>query len=206
MKKVFKSVSTQLFHHGIKGQKWGVRRYQNPDGSLTEEGRQRYSSGSGRRVFISGSSKTQTEDSPYYRKELNKELVDYVDSLLRDNADIIVGDAPGIDRQIQDYLNSKDYANVYVYGPGANLRYLANDKWSKNPIPAPEFEEGSKEWLAKKDLAMEKASTEGLAVILDEGAAATRKNVERLIENNKDVKIYELSKYGIDYDKWVDHV
>ena len=31
-----------LYHHGIPGQKWGVRRYQNPDGSLTSEGRQRY--------------------------------------------------------------------------------------------------------------------------------------------------------------------
>lgn len=31
-----------LKHHGIKGQKWGIRRYQNPDGSLTEEGRRRY--------------------------------------------------------------------------------------------------------------------------------------------------------------------
>ena len=30
-----------LAHHGIKGQKWGVRRYQNPDGSLTEEGKRR---------------------------------------------------------------------------------------------------------------------------------------------------------------------
>lgn len=29
-------------HHGILGQKWGVRRYQNSDGSLTEEGRKRY--------------------------------------------------------------------------------------------------------------------------------------------------------------------
>ncbi len=28
-------------HHGIKGQKWGVRRFQNPDGTLTELGRQR---------------------------------------------------------------------------------------------------------------------------------------------------------------------
>lgn len=34
--------SNYLAHHGIKGQKWGIRRYQNPDGSYTEEGRARY--------------------------------------------------------------------------------------------------------------------------------------------------------------------
>lgn len=31
-----------LAHHGIKGQKWGVRRYQNPDGTLTEQGKIHY--------------------------------------------------------------------------------------------------------------------------------------------------------------------
>ena len=31
-----------LCHHGIKGMKWGVRRYQNPDGSLTSAGKKRY--------------------------------------------------------------------------------------------------------------------------------------------------------------------
>ena len=115
---------------------------------------------------------------------------------------VVVGDAPGVDRQVQDYLKKKKYSNVEVYGPGKQVRYSANKKWKTNPIDAPEFEVGSKEWLAKKDIAMTKVSDLGLAVVLDEGAKATRKNVERLIEQNKDVKVYELSKNGKKYDKW----
>ena len=40
-------VSDELYHHGIKGQKWGIRRYQNEDGSLTPAGRERYGKGLG---------------------------------------------------------------------------------------------------------------------------------------------------------------
>ena len=36
---------SDLRHHGIKGQKWGVRRFQNADGSLTSAGRKRYGDG-----------------------------------------------------------------------------------------------------------------------------------------------------------------
>lgn len=32
----------ELYHHGVKGMKWGVRRYQNKDGSLTSAGKKRY--------------------------------------------------------------------------------------------------------------------------------------------------------------------
>lgn len=35
----------QLKHHGVKGQKWGVRRYQNKDGTLTSEGKKHYGKG-----------------------------------------------------------------------------------------------------------------------------------------------------------------
>jgi hypothetical protein len=30
---------TELYHHGIKGQRWGVRRFQNYDGTLTAKGK-----------------------------------------------------------------------------------------------------------------------------------------------------------------------
>ena len=32
----------ELYHHGVKGMKWGIRRYQNKDGTLTNRGKSRY--------------------------------------------------------------------------------------------------------------------------------------------------------------------
>lgn len=153
-------------------------------------------------VFVSGSSKTQDETSGYYRKDLPKDIQKQLDAHMHKGNRIIVGDAPGIDRQVQDYLNSKKYQNVEVYGPGKEVRYTANSKWKTNPIDDPDHEPGSKEWLAKKDIAMTEAADEGLAIVLDEGAKATRKNVQRLSDSGKSVKVYSLNQDG--NDSWED--
>ena len=50
--------TSELSHHGILGQKWGIRRYQNKDGSLTSAGKKRYES----------SLRTMWEENSKYRK------------------------------------------------------------------------------------------------------------------------------------------
>lgn len=50
--------SNYLAHYGILGMKWGVRRYQNADGSLTTEGKERYGSGGNVGETISKKAKT----------------------------------------------------------------------------------------------------------------------------------------------------
>lgn len=54
-----------ISHHGIKGQKWGLRRYQNSDGTLTEEGKRHYAKSFEKRPL------TKREDK--YSKTLQNE-------------------------------------------------------------------------------------------------------------------------------------
>lgn len=189
-------MDSDLLHYGRKGMKWGVRN--GPPYPLHPEQLSSAEKKARRSVFISGSSKTQFEDSGYYRKELPKAIQNKIDDYIKDHAHIIVGDAPGIDRQVQDYLNEKGYDAVEIYGPGKQVRYAANDKWKTNPVDAPEFEEMSPEWLRKKDIAMTNDATEGLAVVLDNGAQATRNNVARLREQGKQAEVFILGKDGED--------
>lgn len=53
--------SDELYHYGILGQKWGVRRYQNSDGTLTAEGKKHYSI-SDTLVSIKNTSKKRAEE------------------------------------------------------------------------------------------------------------------------------------------------
>lgn len=54
-----------LCHHGIKGMKWGVRRYQNKDGSLTEEGKLRLNLKNVDNTFSKGLVVSRVSTKPY---------------------------------------------------------------------------------------------------------------------------------------------
>lgn len=59
----------ELKHHGIKGQKWGIRRYEGSDGKLTPAGKARYGS-----RYDNGGSKYESTKSAYKqaKKDYNK--------------------------------------------------------------------------------------------------------------------------------------
>ena len=176
--------------------------FENKTNKLKEKIKQKHDT-----VFISGSSKTQDKTSNYYRKQLPKDIRNEIDGYIKKGDKILVGDAPGIDRQVQNYLNKKGYSNVVVYGPGKNVRYSANKKWKTKTVNVADAEPMSPNWLVGKDIAMARSSNKGLAIVLDKGGAkATRNNVKRLISQQKDVKIFELSGENSKYDKYVDEL
>lgn len=70
-----------LAHHGILGMKWGVRRYQNADGSLTPAGRRRLDKKDNR-----WARKNYDKIVSKARKQVSKELNQYSEEILRDPA------------------------------------------------------------------------------------------------------------------------
>ena len=93
-----------LVHHGIKGQKWGVRRFQNLDGSRTAEGRQRYG------YKNDGKDKPTREEIKNARKTLTNEKSKLVE--LKKARDRIETSTLYDDEDMYDlYLDAQDYWN-----------------------------------------------------------------------------------------------
>lgn len=59
-----------LIHYGIKGQKWGVRRYQNKDGSLTKAGRKRYAKLEAEMEKLGGKNIDNVQNKPKKAKDM----------------------------------------------------------------------------------------------------------------------------------------
>lgn len=59
-----------LAHHGVKGQKWGVRRYQNEDGSLTPEGKKLS------KQYAKLSTASNKKDSKKYNKAYTESVIE----------------------------------------------------------------------------------------------------------------------------------
>lgn len=70
-----RNYTNDLYHHGILGMKWGVRRYQNKDGSLTAAGRRRLTNADKERATFFKNKKSKAEEETSKAKSV-KEMSD----------------------------------------------------------------------------------------------------------------------------------
>lgn len=113
----------ELYHHGVKGQRWGIRRYQNKDGTLTPAGKKRAAS---KRDY---SSEIKNMSNDELRKKVNRLQMEsrYYDltkkrSKFGDNADTVKGladDASKANNISKASGKSGKYSNIAGQGLNA---------------------------------------------------------------------------------------
>lgn len=94
-----------LKHHGILGQKWGVRRYQNLDGSLTEEGKAR------RQKYIDKQIKENNKYYEGYKKKYQKKADESTGRTKKKYLDMYKS-AEESRQRVNEYLRSMSYDQV----------------------------------------------------------------------------------------------
>ena len=165
--------SPSLMHHGVKGMKWGV---------WNAETRARYSGKD--RVFISG--------KVSFDKQLPKKVKDEINQVMKANAQIIVGDAPGADTRVQDYLSKSGYSNVIVFTSEGKARNNVGN-WKERNIGKKLEDERARR--VQKDIAMTNLATKAIAIMPkdDRPDSAMSKNIDRLKERDILTTLYDFS-------------
>lgn len=147
-----------------------------------------------KKVFIGGSRRVSRLGAPIRAR---------LDKIMEQGLAVIVGDANGADKAVQQYLLSKHYENVEVFCSGTACRNNVGH-WRTRQINADTHDRGRRFYTAK-DRAMANEATYGL-MVWDGKSTGTLLNVLRLLRQDKKVVVYNVPDRQFSelkaYDQW----
>jgi hypothetical protein len=135
------------------------------------------------KVFVGGSRRIV---------RLHPEVVLRLGQMLAKQVSILVGDAAGVDKSVQQYLNAKGYRGVEVFSSGDECRNNVGN-WPLRRVMV-ESRKRDFDFYAVKDRLMSHEADSGL-MIWDNKSAGTLMNALRLVHLGKQLSIFE-AKHG----------
>lgn len=132
------------------------------------------------RVFIGGSRRSS---------RLNTQVLERLDSIIEKRIPVLVGDANGADKAVQEYLYEKHYEDVEVFCSDGVCRNNIGG-WPVRSIPT-KTRRRDAQFYSAKDRAMAVEATVGL-MIWDGKSVGTLLNVYRLLTAGKKAVVYAV--------------
>lgn len=129
-------------------------------------------------VFASGSRKIT---------RLNKEIKDRLQNIINQGFLVVIGDANGADKALQQYFSETRYENVIVFCSGGQCRNNVGNWETKFVAVSPELK--GRDFYTQKDKAMAAQADYGF-VLWDGASPGSFNNVIELLKNNKKVLVY----------------
>ena len=124
-------------------------------------------------VFISGSISVKSLDEKYLA---------FLEQIVEGNRTILIGDAYGVDKAVQEYLLGQNYLNVTVYFSGEKCRNNIGN-WQTKQCPNPDNLTG-RDFYQLKDKAMAEDCDCGL-MFWDGKSKGTKRNIEQMNQLDK---------------------
>ncbi len=132
------------------------------------------------KVFISGSISIKTLPEPV-KNSLN--------NIIKNNMQILIGDADGIDTLVQKYCINNNYFNLRIYTINQHPRFIASKNFDLKIVDVPDDIKKERERQKQKDIAMTKDS-DYCFIIWNCKSKGSYSNIIRAIEYNKKIKVF----------------